>query len=68
MKTGPAPGESPVSVLSDNNYVMGTSDLELWTPELIHPYFMDLVHMGEFVLAYIAPKSNMRVTPLDTAV
>ena len=51
MKTGPAPDESPVSVRSDNSYIMGLrfGAMGPWS----QPYFMDLVRVGEFVLAYL---------------
>jgi len=34
------------------NIVTTPSNLELWAPEVNH-YFMDLVRVGEFVLAYL---------------
>ena len=54
MKTGPAPDESPVSVRSDNTYIMGWQPIRFgamgpWN----QPYSMDLVRVGEFVLAYL---------------
>jgi len=52
MKTGHAPDESPVSVRSDNTHIMGIrfGAMGPWS----HPYsMMDLVRVGEFVLAYL---------------
>ena len=50
MKTGPAPDESPVSVLSDNTNII---DNPIRFGPQSQPYFMDMVRMGEFVLAYL---------------
>ena len=51
MKTGHAPDESLVSVLSDNSHIVGIrfGTMGPWS----QPYFMDLVRIGEFVLAYL---------------
>ena len=51
LKTRPAPDESSVSVRSDNSYIMGIrfGAMGPWS----QPYFMDLVRVGEFVLAYL---------------
>jgi len=50
-KTGPAPDESPVSVRSDNSHIMAIrfGAMSPWS----QPYFMDLVRVGVFVLAYL---------------
>ena len=57
MKTGHAPDETLVSVLSDNCHIIGIwfGAMGPWSQPY---YFMDLVRIGEFVLAYLLnPKS-----------
>ena len=49
MKTGPAPDKSPVSVAASR----GNNPIRFWSmgPRWSQPYFMDLVRMGQLVLA-----------------
>ena len=54
MKTRSAPDESPVSVRSDNSYIMCENPIRFgamgpWSQS----YLMDFVRVGEFVLAYL---------------
>ena len=71
MKTGPAPDESPISVRSDNTYIMGVttpSDLELWVPEVNHISWIWFAWVNScWHISRSLQAMDMRLAPLDTA-
>ena len=54
MMIGPAPDESPISVLSENSHIMGDNPIRFgaMSPST-QPICVNLVYMGEFVLSYL---------------
>ena len=51
---GPAPDESPISVLSENSHIMGDNPIRFgamshWT----QPICVNLVYVGDFVWLYL---------------